>query len=506
MIPTIQIQTPALPDTNALYLTEYHGIEQLSSLWHYRITVYANHPNLADILLTKSITLHIKLPNQTRTINGMINAIHTTGQQPQGWYAYQICIAPAFWQLTATCHSRLFCQKTVLQIIQQLLATYTVGDLEQRLATALPTINTEKLKQNYAKLRHCAQYNESDFAFIERCLTIAGIHYYWDTTQQNIILADTETGFIPASPDLAITTRNNPLLTAIQPEPTVIDSQTMNFAQAEKQIILTAQSHELNYQVGQIIQYQNKAYLLTQITHHNALPAMAYTGANIGTHHQSNRTQYINYLSAIPIENIPTISRFNKTTKPTITGTQTASVVASDLTRVKICYRWDETQTATDWLPVVQQHAGTGFGAQFIPPAGQEVIVACLHHDPDQPIVLGTVYHPKQSRPQTWPTDRYCSGIVARKHRIAFDDTPSRPKTTWMTGGDLHWQAKNRHLNFLQQSHTSIQGNAIIRVKQGRYTLSAKTEIQLQAGSSVLRITADSITLKSPSIQLNNSN
>jgi uncharacterized protein involved in type VI secretion and phage assembly len=92
--------------------------------------------------------------------------------------------------------------------------------------------------------------------------------------------------------------------------------------------------------------------------------------------------------------------------RPTAWGAQTATVVGADgstaqagtvhtdrLGRIRIRYPWQQDERNTCWVRVAQMYAGPGYGAQFIPRIGQEVIVKFLDNDIDRPIVTGVLYN-----------------------------------------------------------------------------------------------------------------
>ncbi|MCM3875001.1 MAG: type VI secretion system tip protein VgrG [Thermoanaerobaculia bacterium] len=96
---------------------------------------------------------------------------------------------------------------------------------------------------------------------------------------------------------------------------------------------------------------------------------------------------------------------------PTVRGTQTAVVVGPSgeeiftdkYGRVKVQFHWDrEGKNDSDsscWVRVGQPIAGRRWGASFWPRIGQEVIVDFLEGDPDQPIIVGSVYNSDQMPP-----------------------------------------------------------------------------------------------------------
>ncbi|QAU36113.1 type VI secretion system tip protein VgrG [Janthinobacterium sp. 17J80-10] len=92
--------------------------------------------------------------------------------------------------------------------------------------------------------------------------------------------------------------------------------------------------------------------------------------------------------------------------KPTAQGSQTAIVVGPDgttasagtvhtdaLGRIRVRFHWQTCESNTCWVRVTQLFAGPGYGAQFIPRIGQEVLVKFFGNDIDRPIVNGVLYN-----------------------------------------------------------------------------------------------------------------
>jgi type VI secretion system VgrG family protein len=125
---------------------------------------------------------------------------------------------------------------------------------------------------------------------------------------------------------------------------------------------------------------------------------------------QARQTGYANRFTAIrsdirwrPVAD-DTGCRLNP--KPTAFGSQTALVVGADgstteagtvhtdaLGRIRIRFHWQREESNTCWVRVAQLFAGPGYGAQFIPRIGQEVVVKFLDNDIDRPIVTGVLYN-----------------------------------------------------------------------------------------------------------------
>jgi type VI secretion system secreted protein VgrG len=106
------------------------------------------------------------------------------------------------------------------------------------------------------------------------------------------------------------------------------------------------------------------------------------------------------------------------TPKPTVQGTQTAIVVGppgeeifvDKYGRVKVQFHWDrESKANADsscWIRVAQSMAGIRWGAAFWPRIGHEVVVDFLEGDPDQPIIIGSVYNASEMPPYPLPEQK----------------------------------------------------------------------------------------------------
>jgi len=104
------------------------------------------------------------------------------------------------------------------------------------------------------------------------------------------------------------------------------------------------------------------------------------------------------------------------TPEPRIHGIQTAKVVADDdhqgeeiavdkHGRVRVEFHWVRPDPKTGkkkpsrWIRCAQAWSGKGWGGQFIPRVGMEVVVEFLEGDPDQPLIVGTVYNGDNKHP-----------------------------------------------------------------------------------------------------------
>ncbi|MEP7120507.1 MAG: type VI secretion system tip protein TssI/VgrG [Byssovorax sp.] len=101
--------------------------------------------------------------------------------------------------------------------------------------------------------------------------------------------------------------------------------------------------------------------------------------------------------------------------------------------RVKIQFHWDREgqwkENSSCWVRVAQTWAGAGFGFQFIPRIGMEVLVTFLGGDPDRPVIIGSLYNATHLTPEPLPQRLTRSGIRTQSspggggfNELSFED------------------------------------------------------------------------------------
>jgi len=161
------------------------------------------------------------------------------------------------------------------------------------------------------------------------------------------------------------------------------------------------------------------AYALTRVEHNARFD-----------HYRSDRDEafsYQNRFVAIPAALPYRPARL--TPRPIIAGTQTATVVGppgeeifvDKYGRIKVQFHWDREGKkdlgSSCWLRVAQVWAGKRWGAFFWPRIGHEVVVAFEDGDPDQPLIIGSVYNTENMPPCQLPVDKELGGIKSASLR-----------------------------------------------------------------------------------------
>lgn len=115
-----------------------------------------------------------------------------------------------------------------------------------------------------------------------------------------------------------------------------------------------------------------------------------------------------------------------------VVGPEGEEIHVNERGEIRVKFHWDRDGGRGDsstWIRTMQPWAGTGWGAQFVPRIGTEVVVVFEGGDPDRPIVLGGVHNAVTPTPFTLPGDASRSGIRTRStpggdgfNEISFED------------------------------------------------------------------------------------
>lgn len=173
------------------------------------------------------------------------------------------------------------------------------------------------------------------------------------------------------------------------------------------------------------------------------------------------------------------------TAKPVVQGSQSAVVVGpkgeeiftDKYGRVKVQFHWDREgkndEDSSTWLRVGQLAAGRRWGASYWPRIGQEVIVDFFEGDPDQPIIVGTVYNADQMPPYLGQgpdpkhkNDNKVSGFKSNTtkggqgfNELRFDDTKDKQQVFVHAEKNMDTRVKNDSMeSVLNDKHLTVGG------------------------------------------------
>jgi type VI secretion system secreted protein VgrG len=221
-------------------------------------------------------------------------------------------------------------------------------------------------------------------------------------------------------------------------------------------------------------------YVLTSVQH--VASGIGYTsGGSHGFHYQ-------NSFACIP-EALP-FRPARLTPKPVVHGTQTAVVVGNKddeiftdkYGRVKVQFHWDRDgkndPDSSCWIRVATLWSGAQWGSIQIPRVGQEVVVAFEEGDPDQPIIVGSVYNDKQMPPYKLPDNKTRSGIKSRstlkgepKHfnELRFEDKLNSEEIYFHAERDFNRVVENNDTLKVGRSHQN-KGDQTVEIFNNQTT------------------------------------
>jgi type VI secretion system secreted protein VgrG len=183
--------------------------------------------------------------------------------------------------------------------------------------------------------------------------------------------------------------------------------------------------------------------------------------------------------------------------------------------RVKVQFHWDregkKNANSSCWLRVGQLWAGKRWGASFWPRVGQEVIVDFLEGDPEEPIIVGSVYNADQMPPyqgdgfdDKHKNDNKVSGIKSNTtpggegfNEWRFDDTKDHEQIFIHAQRDLDERVLNdtrervihdRHLIVGEEKDGNKVGDQRERVFQDKHLKVERHQIEHIAGNMQLLV------------------
>lgn len=467
-----RIKTPLGDD--ALLLNSFVGYERVSTPYRYVMELLAEDPNI-DLkgLLTKPAVLSIKLEDETeRHIHGIINRIKLVEYGDDGMAQYQAEMVPWFWFLTLFSNCRIFQNKKVPDIIEQVFNDRGFSNYNLKLGS-------------YEPREYCVQYRETDFNFVSRLMEEEGIFYFFEQTEDKhtMVLADAKSSFAPCPKKPAA--RYTPATGGRLDEDTVLSIEEehrvntgktylidYDFEKPKTKLDATLSGADMGTdEAGEYYDYPGKyktkdegdnyakvrleecevalvtvrghsncmgfecGYKFTLSEHFRDAANQDYT--LIALHQVGQNTsyragtpdpfEYQNDFEAIP-NSVP-FRPPRQARKPFIPSAQTAVVVGKSgeeiwtdqYGRIKVQFFWDREGKADEnsscWIRVAQGWAGKGWGSIFIPRMHQEVVVSFLEGDPDRPLITGSVYNADQVVPYTLPDEQTKSTIKSNSSK-----------------------------------------------------------------------------------------
>lgn len=473
----VKAHTPLAEDQ--LIFRSMHGTEGLSQLFEFEVDLLSPSVSLdMKSVLGKPLSLEIQTVGEPRFLNGQIVRFTMVGRESSTsrYVVYRATVRPWLWYLTRTSDCKIFQNKSVIDILEEVFADYNFAF-------------EKKLNGSYRQWEYCVQYQETDFAFVSRLMEHEGIYYYFkhEKNQHTLVLADDigahET--LPGYPKISyLAADRDPdpfqevidqwqVTEEIRPGTYVVDDYDFKkskadlmgmrsqprgnshdtyeiyewlggFSEAEQgehysRIRLEEAQSQAERDIGHSSvrgmapgyrftmqncprQDDNREYLIVSVAY--ALREGGYESGAADSHYSfSFAVQPTSYPFRPP--RVTPMTRTNGPQTATVVGKAGQEYWVDQYGRVKVQFRWDRygksDENSSCWVRVSSAWAGSNYGAVNHPRKGQEVIVDFIGGHPDRPIIIGRVYNSDQMPPLELPAKVTVSGFVSRSQ----DGTPA---------------------------------------------------------------------------------
>ncbi|KAF1040698.1 MAG: Actin cross-linking toxin VgrG1 [Burkholderia lata] len=520
------------------------GSDELGRLFEFRIEALADSHSLSlKDMLGKPVTVRIEQQDlSTRYLNGIVARASLSGRRAERYYGYELIVRPWLWLATQRSDCRIFQNKTVPEIVQEVLATY-----------GFPIEN--HLAESYVPRDYCVQYNETDAAFVSRLMEFEGIYFWFrhaedthtlmlgDAMSSHTVLPGYETipyiardrtaiadeehidGWLPAQ-EVSVGRHQTTDYDYTKPRAD-LSSQKVDprghdhdgFASFEwpggyrddapgahySRVRLEEQQAEherasadtdvRGVAPGYLFTLehcpradQNREYLIVRCQYRFQENAYA---SDQGAEAVVHQTMMLVQPSSLPYRSP------RDTPRPRTNGPQTATVVGppgeeiwtDQYGRVKLQFRWDRygqsNQDSSCWVRVSSPWAGGGFGGVQIPRVGDEVVVDFLNGDPDEPIVTGRVFNGEKMPPWGLPGSATQSGLLSRSSPGGTTDHANAFRFEDKKGAEQLWMHAERNFDAeTEADHSLSVGNNHTHTVGNDETMQVKNNRQRSVGQN----------------------
>ena len=473
----------------ALVLMRFDGTEALNGLFDYSVEALATRDDLDfDALLGTHATVTIAGAEGPALFDGIITEARWKGPGENGW-RYDLRLRPWFWLAGKRRNQRIFHNKTVVEILQELLADYGhLGDPHLEIA----------LSSDYPELEYTVQYRESDLDFARRLMERFGISFQTRHAEgsHTLVLTDdvlnhAETPprpyhgaaqnhdvqgehFWAWGPERRLTTGATRLTDYNFKTPmAAMESDRLgNAAYAEGQL------EAYDYPGDYLDQGRGKTVAQLRCEEERGGDARQFASGDItglkpghivplgggdavpgdGAKHLClwARYSFVSQSYGSNREGVSADRPFTAdyrlmpvtapmvpprvTPVPVVQGPQTAVVVGEgeidcdEHGRILVHFHWDLEKAYSMRCRVSQNWASQGWGGMVIPRIGMEVVVEFLEGDPDKPLVTGCVYNGRNKPPYPLPEHKTKSVFKTDTHKgggfneLTFEDERDQEK------------------------------------------------------------------------------
>ncbi len=436
--------------------------EAMGELFELTVEVLSPEPALSErAFVGHSMVVDVGDEPFVREVQGIVRRMVQRTAVPGGNSLYVWTIVPPLWLTTRRRDHRIFQNKSVPEIVEAVLTDPTYAG-----RIAAPA----KLLGEHSAREYVVQYDETDWEFLCRILADAGIAAFFDHTNgsawtliddTSALAPDLTGGAIPFRDPAHMNTVGTPhVLTAVISSNVETSTTTLRDYDFEKPGFILQAKLATDDSAAFTREASLESYLFEVGSFTTQAPGDARARMRLEADRSPRRRIACTSSFALPpgtrlslidhprddlntaflvvrastvmdadehgaheLELMELAQRFRpaRRPKPRIHGTQTAFVVGAageeidvdKYGRVEIEFRWDRRDRhaagVSRRVRVAQGWAGAGFGFVMLPRVNEEVVVAYLDGNPDQPLIVGRVHNAQAATPLNLPADKAVS-------------------------------------------------------------------------------------------------
>ncbi|EHB0640924.1 type VI secretion system tip protein VgrG [Salmonella enterica subsp. enterica serovar Typhimurium] len=545
----VTVSGSAVPP-GALLFASLDGGETLSELFSY--VVQLKTPDTLNLgyvspaanlplkpMVGKDLCVNIELDGGgKRHISGLVTAARVVGHERRS-VTYELRMEPWVKLLTHTSDYKAFQNKTVVDILDEVLAEYPYP-VEKRLVESYPVRTWQ------------VQYGETDFDFLQRLMQEWGIYWWFEHSEDShtLVLADAISAH-KACPDSPLVewhqeglkldkefihtitaneslrtgqwvlddfdfTKPRSLLANTVANPRETGHATYEhyewpgdyFDKSEGEMLTRIRMEAQRSPGSRVLGGGNIRTLMTGYT----FTLENYPTAEVNQEYllmqtllfvqdnaqHSGQDQHFTFSTRFELHPTREVFRPQRTvSKPHTKGPQSAIVTGpagqeiwtDQYGRVKVQFGWDRygkmDENSSCWIRVSYPWAGKGFGMIQIPRIGQEVLVDFKNGDPDLPIIVGRTYNQDTMPPWGLPGMASQSGIFSHSlyggptngNMLRFDDKTGAEEVKFHAEKDLNTTVKNNETHTVMVDRTkTIIKNETNSIGEDRNTTVTKND------------------------------
>ncbi len=457
-----------------LVLLRFSGSDHVNGLFEYKVEALSAEENIDfDTLIGTHASVELATrhgdPSQ---FDGIVTSARWAGAGENG-NRYDLILRPWFWLAGRRRNQRIFHEKTVVEILTELLSDYS--------GLSDPHVEN-RLRNDYPVLEYTVQYRESDLDFACRMMERFGISYHFTHAAgaHTLVLTDQveahdeidgesrpyrgvrghhgsdEEHFWEWAPERNLTTGAVRLTDYNFKTPTaametdrtgdasyehgqieaydypgdyldqrqgrgVVGLRTLQERNADRRHRATGDCTSLSAGLtvaltgDEVPGATGETYLCLSAAHSYVSDSYGSGGA------ESDGFAYSGQYVFSPVTSPPVPLR--RTPVPLVHGPQTAVVVGEgeidcdEYGRILVRFHWDLDNAYSMRCRVSQNWASKGWGGMVIPRIGMEVVVEFLEGDPDKPLVTGCVYNGRNDVPYPLPANKTKSTFKTDTHQ-----------------------------------------------------------------------------------------